>query len=770
MKRIGIRPGVYLLVVIGSVFLLTACGTAETEAFTVTLQTGEDEPERLTIAEGDSLELPEMTPEEGRLFMGWKEEGGEDAFTVLEDVDRDHVLVPVFSTHVEAHFRENLLDWLIDLSFDLDEPFKVTSMETRAIQGLGYHEDGPASIYMHVSFMRITTGDGKEHFVIDHRAKGVLGDDAFSYPVPEAHEDVFRIWDIFVDEEEYHELKAEWDEEMDLQLAEAEEFFDDDPIILDKLKFTVSEDDLEGLTADLASLWEQQFTISFDTGAAEDIPDKQVGFGGTIVLPEVEIGGYHLEGVYLDSDFEKRFDTSMRVQDSLTLYYNFVSYEDLLEEEVTLTVWHAFGPLNEALLQELFDEFEKLHPQVTIEQEAKGTYSDLRRAVIEGVVAGTTPDIVIDEPQNLADYLVGHALVPLDDYIHHESFGIDTDDLIFDFFAESQSLAPQGGTYALPFAKTPEVLYYNKTVFDHFGIEFAPEEALTWEEIAFYADKIEWTPAAKDALVDSERRKDFETPHLVTAASAERLFLSSLRQWGSPLTTPEGDIVIDDAVMGDVLHYFDDLFTDDTLSLPSAWDESHSFIPFTEGRTLMSQDWGAAPHLHIPEGDSLFGDFEVGIIPVIQKHAEGEGPRAVNYRGLSLAMFTDTTDAERLAGWFLMDFLTATEENALFAEKTGYIPIRQSAYATDYFQEMLDLASLHEAGQELDVGQEEILRALVIRAAYEQMDDYAFDPAFYGRIVAREAHRQAGIVFGHFYAGLRSAEETIEELRERLES
>jgi|GEM_PF-5500533 len=753
---------------IGSIFLFAACDTLGPSEFTVEFLPEEDAPESATISEGDSLQLPESDPEEGMFFAGWKEEGTNDVFTVLEDVDRDYVLVPVFCTYVETHLRKNLLEYLTDISFDLDDDFRIENMETRAIQGRGFHEGESASAYIHVSFMRIKTAAETEKYVIDHKAIGLLGEDAFAFPLPEELDDTYRTWEIFSVEEDFREMEAEWHEEMDLVLEEMEEFFDDDPIFFDQLTFTFSEDDLTLFSQELSALWDKEFTVSFDTGEAKEVPDMQVGFGDTIDVPEVEKDDYHLEGIYLDSEFEKRFDPSMRVQESLTLHYLFVSYEDLLDKEVTLTVRHAFGPRDEALLQELFDEFEKLHPNVTITQESKGTYKDLRRDVIEGIVAGVMPDIVIDDPYNLSLYLQGHALVPLDSYIDHQSFGTDTDDFVPDFLAESQSLSPSH-TFALPFAKSPEVLYYNKTVFDYFGIDFDLDEALTWDEIESLAAGIEWTDAAKDALVLPEKRADFVNPHFVTAASAERFFLASLRQWGSPLTTPDGDIVIDDTIKQDMLRYLQGLFADDTLSFPYAWDESDSFIPFTEGRTLMSQDWGASPHLHIPDGDGFFGDFEVGVIPIIQKHAEGEGPRTATYRGPSIAMMADTTEEERLAAWFLMDFLTTAENNAFFTEKTGHLPVRQSAFANDRFEELLDIASRYEAGEDIDEDREEILRALTFRVAHEQMDDYAFDPVFTGRITSEVAHRRAGTVFGHFYDGLYSVDEAIEKLRERLE-
>jgi len=441
--------------------------------------------------------------------------------------------------------------------------------------------------------------------------------------------------------------------------------------------------------------------------------------------------------------------------------------DEFPEEEISLTMWHAFGDANMALLQEMFDDFEDMYPNVSIEQLPQGGYDGLRESTIQGIVSGTTPDIVMGYPDHFVEYLNGNALVPLDEYIDHDDWGTDIDDFVQGFLDENQQYL-DGFQYSLPFAKSTEMVVYNKDVFDYFGYEFSMDEALTWDEIEEIANDIEWDQDAIDELVAEDYREGWTSKPIINIDSAANFFINSARQWDGGYTTPEGDIEVEDPNTIDMLNYFAGLFDDGVVTFPIEWDENYGSVPFKDGRVLMSQGSTAGTRHNIPDQeDGRFGIFEMGIMPAIQKNEEGEGPRSAQQQGPNIAIMADTTDEERLAAWLLLEHMTNPENTAFFAMNTGYVPVRVSAFETDLYQDFLDITD--EDPEDLDFDERDQLPfAQAARVAYAQVDDYRFDPAFVGRVTSSSARNEAELAFESIYAGTRTVDEAIERMKRQL--
>jgi len=427
--------------------------------------------------------------------------------------------------------------------------------------------------------------------------------------------------------------------------------------------------------------------------------------------------------------------------------------DELPEEDIEIVLWHAFGDDNAALLQDMFDDFEAMYPQVTITQLGQGGYDGLRESTIQAVVSGTTPTMVFGYPDHFVEYLNGNALVPLDDYIEHDDHGIDLDDFVAGFLAENQQYL-DGNQYSMPFAKSTEMVVYNKDVMDYHNIDISMTEALTWSDIEEIAETVQGTG-------------DMQCEHLFNADSAANFFIVSSRQWEAGYTNNEGEILIDNPQTREFLNYFNGLFDNDTVSFPIEWDENYGSVPFQDGRVCMSQGSTAGTRHNIPsQADGKFGIFEMGIAPVVQKE---DGPDSAMQQGPNVAIMSDATDAERLASWLLIKFMTNTENTSDFAMSTGYVPVRQSAFSTPEYQAFLGIVDKYQAGEELSFDEQDRLPyAMAATVAYAQVEYYAFDPAFVGRVTSSGARREAGLAFEAIYAGTRTVEEAIERMKNQL--
>ncbi len=421
--------------------------------------------------------------------------------------------------------------------------------------------------------------------------------------------------------------------------------------------------------------------------------------------------------------------------------------DEFPEEDIEIIMWHAFGQDNQDLLQEMFDEFEEMYPNVTIRQLGQGGYDDLRSATVSGVASGNTPTLVLGYPDHFVEYLTGNALVPLDEYIDHPDHGVDIDQYVEGFIAENRGYA-DGLQYSMPFAKSTEMVVYNKTVFDEHGIEFSMDDFITWDDLIDMANNY-------DLIGEGE----YQAPHLFNIDSESNFFINTSVQWGAPYTTADGDILIDSDETRAMLNFMKEQFDNDILSIPLEWEENYGSVPFKAGDVLMSQGSTAGTRHNIPDNeDGRFGMFEMGIMPVVQY--DEDNPAAIQ-QGPNIALMSDTTDEERLAAWYLIRHITNPENTAFFAMNTGYVPVRVDAFETDEYQEFLDIARTPDD----DLSAAELARkpfSMAANVAYAQVDYYTFEPPFVGRVTSSNARAEVGFMIEAIYAGTRDVEEALQ--------
>ena len=80
---------------------------------------------------------------------------------------------------------------------------------------------------------------------------------------------------------------------------------------------------------------------------------------------------------------------------------------------------------------------------------------------------GNQPNLAYCYPDHVALYNRAKAVVPLNSLIDNEKYGYngDVSDFVPGYFAEGSQYGDDN-IYTLPFSKSTEVLFYNKTAFD----------------------------------------------------------------------------------------------------------------------------------------------------------------------------------------------------------------------------------------------------------------------------------------------------------------
>ena len=171
------------------------------------------------------------------------------------------------------------------------------------------------------------------------------------------------------------------------------------------------------------------------------------------------------------------------------------------EEEKVVIEMAVSGSLSEiALREETANLYMELHPNVEIKCVDLGDDRVVKTMAL--ISSGEAPDILYLN-ENIYTYTTRGVLEPLTQYIEAEGEGY------LDYFYDSllEPLTYEGELYALPQEVSPYVIYYNKDLFDKYGVEYPtndwtfdqwyetclklthPEDLVYAENIMAWADK-----------------------------------------------------------------------------------------------------------------------------------------------------------------------------------------------------------------------------------------------------------------------------------------
>ena len=134
-------------------------------------------------------------------------------------------------------------------------------------------------------------------------------------------------------------------------------------------------------------------------------------------------------------------------------------------------------------------DFETLYPNIDVTMKLYTDYGKIYNDVITNIATNTTPNVCITYPDHIATYLTGeNVVVPLDDLMANERYGLGGSELAFDGPTQDE-IVPEflqecvlaNSHYALPYMRSTEVCYINKTFVEKLGYKLP--DVLTWDFI-----------------------------------------------------------------------------------------------------------------------------------------------------------------------------------------------------------------------------------------------------------------------------------------------
>lgn len=130
------------------------------------------------------------------------------------------------------------------------------------------------------------------------------------------------------------------------------------------------------------------------------------------------------------------------------------------------------NPIEESVIKSIVEEFNRTHPDIHVEWAP--IPGDFRQMLITQFSAGTAPDIFYVDTFWFEELARQNMLLPLDLYIKKDKFDID------DFYPSLvNAFTYKGRIYGIPKDFSTLALYYNKEIFDKYGVEY-PTSDDTW--------------------------------------------------------------------------------------------------------------------------------------------------------------------------------------------------------------------------------------------------------------------------------------------------
>jgi multiple sugar transport system substrate-binding protein len=431
---------------------------------------------------------------------------------------------------------------------------------------------------------------------------------------------------------------------------------------------------------------------------------------------------------------------------------------------ISISFWakNDSNAVQQSIYRQAIEDFQSLYPNVTVNLRLYTDYGTIYSDVITNVSTNTTPNVCVSYPDHVATYLTGeHVVVSLEELANDPNYGLGGAKLKFDS-PSMEEVVPQflgecrigGVLYALPFMRSTEACYVNKTFVEKLGYELP--EILTWDFV--------WE-VSEAAMAKESDGKTFAVNGQTSMIpfiykSTDNMMIQMLRQKGAGYTTEDGEVLI---------------FNDDTEELLYTIGEhakSRAFSTFkisgypgnffNAGRCIFGVDSTAgatwigshAPLIQIAKEQLV--EFETVVLPIPQ--FDPEHPQMIS-QGPSVCLFNKDDPQEVLASWLFAQFLLTNSVQIPYAETEGYVPVTLKAQQDPAYQDYLARAG--EDAEHYDV------KIQASKLLMENTQNTFTTPVFNGSTDVRNA---AGMLIESVCSTVRSGKPLNEAYLEKLRS
>lgn len=147
------------------------------------------------------------------------------------------------------------------------------------------------------------------------------------------------------------------------------------------------------------------------------------------------------------------------------------SFDESRQYEITFWAKNDTNKTQVDIYNKAIADFQALYPNISVRLRLYTDYGKIYNDVITNIATNTTPNVCITYPDHIATYLTGaNVVAPLDALFADEQYGLGGSALRYDGPAQAEMI-PQfleecsfsGSHYAVPFMRSTEACYVNKT-------------------------------------------------------------------------------------------------------------------------------------------------------------------------------------------------------------------------------------------------------------------------------------------------------------------
>lgn len=371
--------------------------------------------------------------------------------------------------------------------------------------------------------------------------------------------------------------------------------------------------------------------------------------------------------------------------------------DDEEDDKTTITFVSTMSETKlKPIVDAVIEDFMAENPDIEVVHTHANDYDTLRDGISNQISVDSQPDIAYCYPDHVALYNKAKKVVALDDYINNEEYGFSTEqkeDFVERFYEEGTTIpnskGETGAMYALPFLKSTEVLYYNKSYFDKHSLSVPT----TWTEMEQVCAQIKSIEQAADDVIQEqidaaatqeekdalEKTKTAKNCVPLGYDSEANLFITYCEQAGIPYTTS-------DKTQG--LFLFDNPEAQAMVKMFTEWYQKGYMTTQTIINSFTSSLFTQADHTKNPYCYMCIGSsagasnqraknksFEVECAQIPQ--VDPTNPKVIS-QGPSLCVFKHkgVDNEERiLASWKLVKYLlTNVNMQIEFSLASGYVP------------------------------------------------------------------------------------------------
>lgn len=367
------------------------------------------------------------------------------------------------------------------------------------------------------------------------------------------------------------------------------------------------------------------------------------------------------------------------------------TFDDTRDYEITFWAKNDTNKNQVAIYEQSIEDFEALYPNIHVNLRLYTDYGKIYNDVITNIATGTTPNVCITYPDHIATYLTGsNCVAPLDALFADDKYGFGGSELRYDG-PDAEEMIPQflqecafgGAHYAIPYMRSTEACYVNKTYVEALGYQVP--DVLTWD----FVWEVSEAATAKNA--DGTYKVNGQNvliPFLYK--STDNMMIQLLAQAGAGYSTANGDIQLFNDTTREILqtvalHTKSGAFSTFKISgYPANFLNAGQCIfavDSTAGSTWMGSD---APLVDIDREKLVQFETEVRMIPQL----DPDNPKMIS-QGPSVCVFNKDDPQEVLASWLFAQYLLTNEVQIAYAQTEGYVPVTAKAQNSAAYQDYL---------------------------------------------------------------------------------